>query len=749
MRSLFRNLSVIFLIVVFSLTGNISAQEQKQDIGKLITQLLATDDEIRSNAENQLILLGKVAIPALEEALLNQGEDSRVLRVIVTRLLGRIGNPEAVPALLNVIANDEDSFVKFGALGSLEKIGLAEPEVIDSVRAALFDPSDDVKIAAAKVLGSFSEAACDAAIDLLLLSGSSNAQLGWTCQKAAMKVSSGIIPLKDGTIAKIIERLAIREWRDLAVTILARNSSGSLTQIMDLILDSQEKVALRVPALKVLHRVGVSDEETLKQIIALVFDEREPFLIKTAAISLLKDVDVTKYPTLADKIQQAIAKNSLVNYVNDHQIAILVENFATKNRQNVCIQALVGLPAEYNLRKDTCLAVRDRNDHLLYSELKPLTYWDQEENLIRTAVITFYPDLAAQEPEVYLVDLSSSGIELEKPKNIDTTAQVRVSIVEKGLKIISETKLDLSEGWMMQLIVAADGTGDYTTVQATIDGIPDNNKERIVVYIKEGVYHEKLLIPKDKAMISFIGENKETTVLDFNETPTIQHSPDELFNTWGSASTIVLSDDFTAENITFRNSALHGTGQALALRLEGDRIAFTNCKFISHQDTLFANGDGRQYFYHCYIEGDVDFIFGSATAVFEDCDLVNVRKTGGYITAASTPEEREFGFVFINSRIIGDVNSGSVWLGRPWRPYSHTAYINCYMSEVVQHTGWHNWGKVSNEATARYLEYKSFGPGANPEGRVSWSRQLTDEEADYYTVENILQGSDGWNPVMK
>lgn len=715
------------------------------DISQLITQLSSPVYEISSNAENQLIAWADEAIPALEQVLNNQEKGNRVLRGIVTRLLGKIGSQKAVPALLNVIAVDNDSFVKVGALGSLKQIGICEPEVIDAVRTSLFDPSDDVKITAANVLGSFGKAADDVVIDLLLLSGSANRQFAWDCQKAAVKISPGVVPLKDYTIDKLIERMAILQWQDLAITILARNSSNSLGRIMDLIKDTEEKTALRVSALKVLQKVGISDAETLNSLITLVYDEQESFLVKTTAIKILQDVDLIEYPKVADKIQQAILENQLTNYINDHKIPILVENFSAENRQNVCVQALVGFPVEYKIRNDACLAVRDQNHRPLYSELKPLTYWERGEDYIRTAMITFYPDLQALEANVYMVDLNSSQVKLDKPKTINSYRQIKVSILEQGLELISQSKLDFSGGWIMQLIAAEDGTGDFTTVQGAIDAVPDNNNERIVIYIKEGLYHEKILIPKDKAKISLIGENKETTILDFNETPKIQHSSDELFNTWGSASTIVLSDDFTAENITFNNSALIGTGQALALRLEGDRMIFTNCNFISHQDTLFANGDGRQYFYNCYIEGDVDFIYGSATAVFEDCDIVNVRETGGYITAASTPEEREFGFVFINSRISGDVNPGSVWLGRPWRPYSHTAYINCYMSEVVQPTGWHNWGKISNEATARYLEYKSYGPGANPNGRVSWSRQLTDEEAELYTVENVLKGNDGWN----
>lgn len=729
------------------------------DIAGLLEWLLVADDETRISAENQLMAMGDAAIPALEQVLLNQSEDTRVLRGILVRLMGKSGNPQGIPALLSTVATGNDGFVRAGAVDSLARIGSATPEVIGALRAALLDSSEEVQIAAADALGRFGEAASDAAIDLLLLSGSSNTRFAWKCRTAAMKVSPGIIPVKGDTVAKLIARLLSPEWQDLAITVLASNSSGSLSRVLELIMDPGEKVALRVPALRVLQRVGLSNEDVVRDVLALGLADEEPLLVRAAAINVLKSVDVAKYPALAGEIERAVSLDPLAAYLSDGRIPIKVESFSDVDRSSVCVKALIGFPEDCEVQTGASLVVLDQHGTPVYSQYSPLSSWDPEETRMRTAFIIFYPDLAAHEQAVYWVDLSacSSGSDgpdaLEggaipaKPLSIDTSGQTRVSVPAKGLPVISRTKLEAGEGWVVQLIVNADGTGDFTTVQAAIGSVPDNNRDRVIIFVEEGVYHEKILIPEGKAMISLIGESREATILDFNETPKIQHSPDYLFNTWGSASTIVLADDLTAENITFRNSALIGTGQAPALRLEGDRMSFSNCRFVSHQDTLYANGSGRQYFHQCHVEGDVDFIYGSATAVFEDCDIVNVRKTGGYITAASTPEDREFGYVFINCRIIGDVDPDTVWLGRPWRPYSHTAYIDCYMSEVVQPTGWHNWGKVTNEATARYYEYNSYGPGANPQGRVVWSRQLTDSEAAKYTAENILRGNDGWNPA--
>lgn len=727
-----KNSSVIFvflcLMVLLSGCGKVNASTE--DIAELIPQLIVADDQMRINAEQKLEALQEVALPALEEILQDQDEDLAVLRGIVARFLARIDSPQVQQILIDTVYNDLDEFVRTGAILSLEQLGSADSEVIEAYRSALFDPSDDVKVAAANALQKLGESASEAGIDLLLFSGSSNIRFGWAARTAATKVSPGIFPLKEESILAIIDRLPSLQWQELAMTVLAREAA-SYPYVLDLAFNKDTKVSLRVPALKILQRKGITDSEVLERLNAVSLDETESFLVRLTVQNIIGDFD-----------------NPLANYVNDHKIVIQVENFATEDRENVAVQVVLGFPEKYQIKSSSNLVLTDENQTQLYSDLKALKFWDQEEQYIRMAELTFYPDLAAQALEVFMLDLMAENDQLDRPASISATGQVRASIAEQGLGIMNEAGIELGEGWMMQLVVDLDGSGTYTSVQDAIDAIPVNSQNRTIIYIKEGLYHEKLLIPANKQLVTFIGESRTGTILDFNETPQIRNSPRSFYNTHGSASTIILANDFVADNLTFNNSALQGTGQALAVSLKGDRMIFTNCNFISHQDTVFADNNGRQYFYNCYIEGDVDFIFGSAIAVFENCDLINVRKTGGYITAASTPEDQEFGLVFINSRIGGDVNQGSVWLGRPWRPYSHTAFINCYMSEVVQPTGWHNWGNVNNESTARYLEYNSYGPGANPNGRVSWSRQLTDEEAQLYTVENIFKGNDGWNPKV-
>jgi pectinesterase len=183
-------------------------------------------------------------------------------------------------------------------------------------------------------------------------------------------------------------------------------------------------------------------------------------------------------------------------------------------------------------------------------------------------------------------------------------------------------------------------------------------------------------------------------------------------------------------------------GQAVAVWVDGDKAAFVNCRFLGFQDTLYTFGRGsRQFYKGCYIEGTVDFIFGSSTAWFEDCDIFC--KRGGYVTAASTPDTARFGYVFSHCRIGGDAPAGSFGLGRPWRPYAKTVFLHCELGAMIRPEGWDPWDKESNKKTAYYAEYQSSGPGAAPNKRVPWSHQLTEAEAQAYTRDNVLHG---WQP---
>lgn len=290
-------------------------------------------------------------------------------------------------------------------------------------------------------------------------------------------------------------------------------------------------------------------------------------------------------------------------------------------------------------------------------------------------------------------------------------------------------------------IVSQDGTGDFIFVQDAIDEVPHLRKERTYILIKPGVYKEKLLLASTKTNISFVGESAEVTILSYDDYASKLNSFGEEIGTSGSASFYINGDGFEAENISFENSS-GPVGQAVAARIDGDKVKFVNCRFLGFQDTLYPHGKGsRQYYKDCYIEGTVDFIFGWSTAVFEQCEIYC--KRAAYITAASTEEGTEYGFVFKNCKITGSAEPYSMYLGRPWRPFAKTVFINCDLGNMIKPEGWHNWGSEEKEKTAYYAEHKNTGESYQPNSRVGWSHQLTDEEAAEYTLEKIFGD---WNP---
>ena len=299
----------------------------------------------------------------------------------------------------------------------------------------------------------------------------------------------------------------------------------------------------------------------------------------------------------------------------------------------------------------------------------------------------------------------------------------------------------------MKLVVDARGGADFRTVQAAVDAAPAGSAEPVTVFIRNGVYEEKLTVPKEKRNIRFLGESRGRAVLTYSDNAKTPGPDGEPIGTFRSASAFFHGDDFTAENLTIRNASGQGTGQAVAAFVTGDRAVFRNVTFLGFQDTLYT-GESRQYYENCRIEGDVDFIFGPATAVFQNC-TIHCKRRGGYLTAASTPEHVPYGYVFLDCRITSDPGVTDVYLGRPWRPYASVAWIRTHMDASIKPEGWHNWRDPAREATSRYSEYASFGPGANPAARVPWSRQLTPEEAELYTVGRILAGNDGWDPTRR
>jgi pectinesterase len=264
----------------------------------------------------------------------------------------------------------------------------------------------------------------------------------------------------------------------------------------------------------------------------------------------------------------------------------------------------------------------------------------------------------------------------------------------------------------------------------------------VVIRIKPGRYRELVYVQREKRFFRLVGEDAERTVITHDLHATLTGHDGKPIGTFRTPTVTIDADDFTAENITFENAA-GPVGQALAVRVDGDRAVFRNCRFLGWQDTVFLNR-GRQYFEDCYIAGHVDFVFGAATAFFERCHIHALRD--GYLTAASTPHDQPFGFVFSNCRVTGETPEVKTYLGRPWRAHSSVTFLNTEMSGAVRPEGWHNWKLPEREKTARYSEFESRGPGANRRARVAWSRQLSRGEAKAITPRRVLGGADGWNP---
>jgi pectinesterase len=287
------------------------------------------------------------------------------------------------------------------------------------------------------------------------------------------------------------------------------------------------------------------------------------------------------------------------------------------------------------------------------------------------------------------------------------------------------------------LVVAQDRTGDYTTVQQALDAVPTGNKIPVTIRIKKGTYKERLVVRAGQDFIHMMGEDPFTTVLTYdNHTGTVLPNGDTV-NTYTSASFFIYADNFSASDISFENNAGFNAGQAVAVFAKGDKLAFENCRFLGFQDVLFCSGEkSRQYYRNCYIEGTTDFIFGPATAVFQDCHIHS--KKNSHVTAASTPSTSTYGFVFLHCKLTGDTSLHNVSLGRPWRPYASVSYLYCDIGPHIIPEGWNNWRNPANEATARFSEYKSTGKGANAAARVPWSKQLTDEQARQYILSNIF-----------
>lgn len=294
-------------------------------------------------------------------------------------------------------------------------------------------------------------------------------------------------------------------------------------------------------------------------------------------------------------------------------------------------------------------------------------------------------------------------------------------------------------------VVALDGSGQYTSVQAAIDVAPmvtDPAGHRWVILVKPGTYHERIYVQRERGHIEILGEDAAKTTIAFG-LHAQQTGPDgKPIGTFRTPTVQIDGDGMIWENITFANTA-GPVGQALALRADGDRLVFRHCRFLGWQDTILVNR-GRDYFADCYVEGHVDFIFGGATAYFDHCHIHCLGN--GYITAASTPKGQPYGFVFADCTVTA-APGVKTYLGRPWRDFARTIFLRTELPAAVHPEGWNNWKKPHAEKTTFYADYESTGPGANPSARVPWAKKLDADQVAPLTPSGVLAGDDGWNPT--
>ncbi len=321
----------------------------------------------------------------------------------------------------------------------------------------------------------------------------------------------------------------------------------------------------------------------------------------------------------------------------------------------------------------------------------------------------------------------------------------------------------------------------HESITKAVHSVPADHTGGIVIHIAPGIYYEKVTI--DRPFLTLIGDTPENTVITYDDYANALMPDGSRRGTFRSYTMLIDAHDVCLKNLTVENSSAPRSlaGQAIALYADGDRLIFDNCQFRSFQDTLFTGPlpekeyqpggfvgpkefspriNGRHFYHHCLIAGDIDFIFGSATAYFEDCDIRSVHSEElppdengttpvyGYVTAASTPPGQTFGYVFHNCRLTSDCPEKSVYLGRPWRDYAKTVFLSCRMDAHIKPEGFHDWDKIHARDLFFYGENNNYGEGGASAGRVPFVRMLSKVQADAYTLNNVLGGADHWNPSL-
>lgn len=317
--------------------------------------------------------------------------------------------------------------------------------------------------------------------------------------------------------------------------------------------------------------------------------------------------------------------------------------------------------------------------------------------------------------------------------------------------------------------VSQNGDGDFCTIGDALKAL-EGSSEAEEIFIHKGIYRERVVIRRPN--LTLIGETAEETVLSYGLYARMPMEDMGKLGTFRSYSVLIDTHDVAVRNLTFENSAGKGpdVGQALAVYADGDRLVFDGCRFLGGQDTLFTAPlppkeiepggftgpkqfapriSGRHYYKDCYLEGDIDFIFGGAAAYFENCEFFSKdigRPINGYVTAASTPEGQKYGYVMQSCRFTGNCPPHSVYLGRPWREYARVVLLDCQIGEHIREEGWHDWNKPQAHETCLFAEYNSQGPSSDQSKRPGWVKKLTPAEAVYYQKSYVLGGDDHWNP---
>lgn len=319
-----------------------------------------------------------------------------------------------------------------------------------------------------------------------------------------------------------------------------------------------------------------------------------------------------------------------------------------------------------------------------------------------------------------------------------------IAAVMASMQINAANKYDNPD----TLFVSRDGTAEFRNIDDAIEVCRAFMEYHKVIFVKKGVYKEKLIIPSWLNNIEICGEDRDNTIITYDDHANIKlPATGKPMGTFRTYTLKIEGNNITLKNITIENNAAK-LGQAVTLHTEGDKLVFVNCRFLGNQDTVYTGIAGtRLYFKDCYIEGTTDFIFGPSTAWFENCTIKS--KINSYVTAASTPADQVYGYVFNHCRLIADDNVNQVYLGRPWRPFAYTLFMNCDLGRHIRPEGWFNWSNPENEKTARYLEYNNTGAGAKTSNRVGWCRQLTKKEAAKITLSEVFKECNDWIPVAQ